>query len=76
MERGLIRSKETRAVFQVMQQVNWVHLDKLEHLWATVKEGGYTRLDSSQTFPIVHVFGKILSTKDITNNRITHMVLN
>lgn len=29
MERGLIESKETRAVFQIMQQTNWVHLDKL-----------------------------------------------
>lgn len=29
MERGLIRNKETGAAFQVMQQANWVHLDKL-----------------------------------------------
>lgn len=29
MERALIESKETRAVFQVMQQANCMHLDKL-----------------------------------------------
>lgn len=28
MEGGVIRDKETRAAFQVMQQANWVRSDK------------------------------------------------